>query len=319
LRNVPTDRIDSATRASRLFAANVCLAACGAIAIGISLRGAAAIKVTSPGRVGQFAIFGLRFSYPVVNLAAVVTLALAVLGAIVVCLAARGVARELVASRRFARLIRGRLVRGFDDVYVFHDERAQTFCAGLLRPRVYLSTGAERVLGTDELRAVLAHERHHRDRHDPLRIALVRVLAQAMFFMPALARISGGYCATAELAADDAALRAVGGRTDALASAMLAFESATHPFGAVGVAPERVDHLLGRHVPLPVTISRLATALATTGLIAVIAWQAGGAAVARATFSLPLLSAQPCVTVLALLPGLLGVVAVRHHRRKAAG
>jgi Zn-dependent protease with chaperone function len=318
LRDAPTHRIDSGTRASRLFAANIGLAACGAVAIGISLRGAAAVKVTAPGRAGQFAIFGLRFSYPVVNLAAVVTLAFAVLGAVVVCLAARGVGRELVASRRFARIIRGRLVHGFDDVYVFDDERAQTFCAGLLRPRVYLSTGAARVLGADELRAVLAHERHHRDRHDPLRIALGRVLAQAMFFMPALARITGGYCATAELAADDAALRAVGGSTGALASAMLAFENTTHPLGAVGVAPERVDHLLGRHVPSPLPLSRLATALATAGLIAVIAWQAGGAAVVRATFSLPLLSAQPCVTVLALLPGVLGVVAARHLRRQAA-
>jgi Zn-dependent protease with chaperone function len=290
------------------------LTAVGAIAIGIALRGVEAVRVAPAARAGHFVVLGQRFTYPEINVAAAITLALAALGAIVVYLALRGVLRELAANRRFARSIRARVVGRSGDVCVFEDERPQAFCAGLLRPRVYLSSGAARMLPADELGAVLAHERHHRDRRDPLRIAAGRVLAKALFFMPVLGRLHGGYCATAELAADDAAIRADDGSPSALASALLAFADATHPAGSVGIAPERVDHMLGRHVPSPMPTSSLAAALATSALIGLIAWQAGGAAVARATFDLPLLSTQPCIIMLALIPGLLGAIAARRLR-----
>jgi len=39
---------------------------------------------------------------------------------------------------------------------VFRAPGSQAFCAGLLRPRIYVSTGALRALGSDELGAVLA-------------------------------------------------------------------------------------------------------------------------------------------------------------------
>ena len=126
------------------------------------------------------------------------------------------------------------------------EAQPQAFCAGFLRPRVFLSTGALRHLGQDELGAVLAHEEHHRARRDPLRIALARVFSHAFFFLPVLRRLSDRYCAMAELAADDAAARVSRGGGATLASALLSFSASAHPQGAVGIAPERVDHLLGR-------------------------------------------------------------------------
>lgn len=312
-----SSRLDSRGYASRLFATSIGLAACGAIAIGIALSGVESVRATPSARAGHFVVLGQRFTYPELNVAAALALALAVLGAIVVSLALRGVAREVVSGRRFARAIRGRVVHCSGDLCVFEDEGPEAFCAGLLRPRVYLSTGAARLLPADELRAVLAHERHHRDQHDPLRIALGRVLVAAMFFMPVLSRLHRGYCATAELAADDAAIQAHGGSATALASAMLAFEGATRPAASVGIAPERIDHMLGRHVPAPLPRSRLVAALVTAALIALIAWQAGGAAVAHATFNLPLLSTQPCIVTLAMIPGFVGALAARHLRSAA--
>ncbi len=262
-------------------------------------------------------LLGQRFTYPVVNLAAVVVLVLAGVGAVVVCLALRGTWRELLRSRRFTRVLRKRVVGRLGDGWVFEDEQAQAFCAGVLRPRVYVSTGAVRVLAEAELRAVLAHERHHRDQRDPLRIALGRVVARALFFMPVLARLHGRYCGIAELAADDAAVRADGGCPSALASAMLVFEEATQPTASVGIASERVDHLLGRDAPSPLPFAPMAIALASAALIALSAWQLGGAALARATFNLPLLSTQPCIVMLALIPGAAGAVAVHRLRRLA--
>jgi Zn-dependent protease with chaperone function len=242
---------NSRADATRLFAASIALAACGAVAVGISIGSVESVRVTPAARAGHFVLFGQRFTYPAVNLAAMVALALAGLGAVVVCLVARGAAHELRSRYRFARAISGRIVHDSGGVRVFDDARVQAFCAGLLRPRVYLSTGAARVLRRDELGAVLAHEWHHRDRRDPLRLALGRVLAHALFFMPVLGRLNAGYCATAELAADEAAIRAVGGSPTALAFAMLAFQDGTHPANSVGIAAERVDQMLGRHVSVP--------------------------------------------------------------------
>ena len=122
------------------------LTAAGAVAIGIALRGVEAVRVAPAARAGHFVVLGQRFTYPEINVAAAIAVALAALGAIVVYLALRGVVRELASNHRFARSIRARVVRRSGDVCVFDDERPQAFCAGLLRPRVYLSTAAARVL-----------------------------------------------------------------------------------------------------------------------------------------------------------------------------
>ena len=96
---------------------------------------------------------------------------------------------------------------------------------------MYVSAGALATLSAAELAAVVAHEGHHADRRDPLRILIARAIGDA-YSLPALARREQ---ALAELAADDAAVRR-GGKAP-LASALLAFPGA--------IAPERVDRLAG--------------------------------------------------------------------------
>ena len=53
------------------------------------------------------------------------------------------------------------------------------FCAGLLRPRVFVSEGALARLGARALTAVVAHEGHHAARRDPLRILIARAIGDA--------------------------------------------------------------------------------------------------------------------------------------------
>jgi Zn-dependent protease with chaperone function len=117
-------------------------------------------------------------------------------------------------------------------VLVVPGRRPLAFCAGLLRPRVYVSTGALQCLGDDELAAVVAHEAHHAARRDPLRILIARAIGDA-YSLGALPRREQ---ALAELAADAAVVRTRGAAP--LASALLAFDAA-------GIAPERVDRLVG--------------------------------------------------------------------------
>ena len=117
-------------------------------------------------------------------------------------------------------------------VLVVPSARPLAFCAGLLQPRVYVSTGALERLGEAELAAVVAHEAHHAARRDPLRILVARAIGDA-YSLGALPRREQ---ALAELAADAAVVRTRGAAP--LASALLAFD-------AEEIAPERVDRLVG--------------------------------------------------------------------------
>ena len=149
-------------------------------------------------------------------------------------------------------------------VRVIADDRPCAFCHGLLRPRIYVSTGTVAGLRRAQLEAVLAHERHHAQRRDPLRLALARVLGAALFFLPALPALLERYAVAADLAADEAALRN-GQAVSSLAGALLMFDER----GAT-VHPDRVDGLMGERPEVSVpTASILATAaviIAVVGL-----------------------------------------------------
>jgi hypothetical protein len=182
------------------------------------------------------------------------------------------------------------------------------FCAGWLRPRVYVSAAVLERLSDGELRAVLAHEQHHGALRDPLRLAVSRVLSQALFFLPVLRPLHDRYADVAELTADAAALEATDGATAPLASAMLAFGT-TQAGDVVGISPERVDALLGRPRAWRLPRMLLVAALVTIGALIALDWRASGSASIQATLNLPIASSQPCVLVLALVPVLACLVA----------
>src|SRR5207237_9218309 len=112
---------------------------------------------------------------------------------------------EYVATRQLHRLIGSWDWGQVEDAVVIADEQPRAFCAGLLRPRVYVSSGAVALLDEAALRAVLAHERHHARRWDPLRLAIARVIARALFFVPGLAELVRRQRAIAEVRADERA------------------------------------------------------------------------------------------------------------------
>jgi Zn-dependent protease with chaperone function len=158
-------------------------------------------------------------------------------------LGARSIARQAWRQRAFLRRLPVQEVRPLHGatVSMVAGSQPRAFCAGLVRPRVFVSTGALRRLEPLELRAVIAHEAEHARRRDPLRLMLVRAVADAFPFLPALSRLASQQAAIAELAADAAAVHGLGSR-QAVAAAIVAFGDA----GAGEIAPERVDRLAGR-------------------------------------------------------------------------
>jgi len=140
--------------------------------------------------------------------------------------------RRALCGHRDLPLTETRMVHGHR-VRVLPGAGLLAFCAGLRMPAVYVSEGTLLTTGEAELRAILAHEEHHRARRDPLRLLLARVVADALRPLPPFAALAEREAALADLAAGAATVDALGDRGP-LAAAFLRFAT---------VAPERVDRL----------------------------------------------------------------------------
>jgi hypothetical protein len=274
-------------------------------------------RVTPSATSHRIVILGQRMSYPEANLAAIVVLGLALLGAVVVALAIAGAVREVMASQRLARrLAAARPLHG-TDAFVIDGERPHAFCAGLVWARVYVTAGALAILDDRALEAVLAHEGHHARRRDPLRLAAGRVLARALFLLPGLPELTRRREALAEIAADERAVAPGPELRSALARAMLSFTDDPGADAGVGIDRVRVDHLLGEPPRWRFPTLLVLAAVGLIALLAGVAVLAGREAAGSASLAPPFLSAQPCVVVLALIPAgiVLAVLALSRAAR----
>jgi Zn-dependent protease with chaperone function len=263
--------------------------------------------------LGELAAACQRYALPQVRPVSVLVLAIGSVGLAVMFLTARAVIRQVRASRRFERDLR-RLgpLPGAVRAHVIDQDYPHAFCIGLLRPRIYVSRTALEILGEDEREAVLAHEAHHARRRDPLRLLLSRALADGLFFLPALRRLTERYAALAELAADEAAAGARGGRP-ALASALLAFDEHASPV-AVGIGRERVDHLLGQRPRWEVPTLLLVGAFATLAVLLAVTVRIAEIT-GHGTIALPALLAQACMLAMVGAPLVLGAIGILSGRR----
>jgi len=221
---------------------------------------------------------------------------LALAQAVVTWRAVRSLRRQRRVARRLGALpvIERRRV-GPHAIAIVADPRPVAFCAGLRRPAVFVTTGVLERLAPDELLAVVEHEAHHVRRRDPLRLLVAQTLADA-FALPSLRDLPERQHATADLAADAAAVAAAGSPRP-LAAAMLRLPDPR---------PERVDHLLGRPLAGGSRMLLGCTLVATSALVAT----AVGLVVAPEDPALPALP----LLVLAM-PSLL---ACRRHAQRSA-
>ena len=159
--------------------------------------------------------------------------------------------RAPLVSTAPTRLVRGAAVAGVGHALVYvEDARPYAFTAGLLRPRIWVSSALVRHLRARELAAVLAHEARHRERRDPLRLLAARVLRATLFAAPWMRVIVERFEVAIELDADQAAMRICG--RSALASALLRLSPSSVPFtprnaaiGAWTASQARIQQLDG--------------------------------------------------------------------------
>jgi len=297
------DNRPAARAAARVFRASALIGLLALTGVGlVVLRLFETWRVTPRVASHHISVVGQRLGYPVANAAAVAVVVLAALGLTVLARAISSTAHELAAARRVRRMIAGSAPRRLGDAFAIDDDRPGAFCAGLVRPRAYVTSGAIAMLDEAALDAVLVHERHHVRCRDPLRLAAYRVLSRALFFVPGLRELDRRGRALSELSADESVVNGMPGGRSALASAMLSFSDAGRPIGAAGIDPLRVDFLLGEPPSrgLPLLISLIAVLL--LALLIGVALLVGRVAAGSATLAAPFLSDQPCVIVLAIVP-----------------
>lgn len=270
-------------------------------------------RVSAHAVAHHASILGQTVSYPAANAGALVVVALALLGGTVAAIAICAIGSELRAARRLAHRLAQLDLTPRHGVFVIDDERPEAFCAGLLRPRVYLTTGALARLDAPALDAVLVHEREHARRRDPLRLATSRVIVRSLFFLPAIQELRRGQMLLAEASADESAVSAAAGDRSGVARAILSF-SDPDAGGSAGVDPARVDYLLGEAPGWRFPALTCAAALLLLAIVMTLGILVGREAAGSATLDPPFLSAQPCVVMLALIPCAAGLIAARVGR-----
>jgi beta-lactamase regulating signal transducer with metallopeptidase domain len=111
---------------------------------------------------------------------------------------------------------------------------AQAFVLGLFRPTLYITEGLIKGSESHHLPAVIAHERAHLRRFDPLRRFVAGI--GLSFHLPGVARwLNRSHARSQEMAADDAAAQDIGSR-ESVASALVALAKARFRIPAMAVA-----------------------------------------------------------------------------------
>jgi hypothetical protein len=211
------------------------------------------------------------------------------------------VARKVALPSSAVDAARGLDLGGRIDVVA--DERPFSFCYWFLRPRICLSTALVERLDTDELRAVLHHERYHLRQRDPLRQVVARYFAAGLYVVPVVDELVSFHTLQKEIEADQEAVRA-SGDVRSLASALYKLLPDADdvslgllvPVSSLSVTEARIDQLVAGR-PLSLALSRLSIVLSGGALVAaaVLVAVKGGASVAFET--LPPLYAVPGLLV----------------------
>src|SRR5690242_149048 len=136
-----THRMPAATAAARTSRAHLAIGGLGLLtALFLVTRAIASWRIDPRGHEHTFSVLGQQLSYPTANAGAIAVLALAAIGIAVSVTALAAAARELRRSRRLVAALTARARDVLPDgTVVLADPSVHAFCAGLLRPRVFIT------------------------------------------------------------------------------------------------------------------------------------------------------------------------------------
>lgn len=94
-----------------------------------------------------------------------------------------------------------------DKVNLVKDPNLFSFCSGIIRGRIIITTSLAESLSNKELEAVLLHEQAHLKNLDPLKIFLGKTVSSMFFFLPIFYELNKNMIATNEILADNWAVK----------------------------------------------------------------------------------------------------------------
>lgn len=87
-------------------------------------------------------------------------------------------------------------------VYIVEDTNCFSFCAGILRPHILITTKLVVSLSDKELESVFLHEKAHIRNNDPLKMLFCKTVSWIFFFLPIFSELNKNMQATSEILAD---------------------------------------------------------------------------------------------------------------------
>lgn len=89
-----------------------------------------------------------------------------------------------------------------EKIHVIEDTNCFSFCAGILYPRILITTALITTLTNKEIESVLLHEKAHIQNHDPLKMLFGKTVSWLFFFLPIFSELNKNMQATSEILAD---------------------------------------------------------------------------------------------------------------------
>lgn len=128
------------------------------------------------------------------------------------------IGRQVIVSKKFTRrlleckdieltsLIRSTYGHN-ENLIVVKSDSVLAFTMGYIKPTIVLSTRLIQLLENDELRAVIEHETFHKNNHDPLKVFILEIIAQSLWFIPLTQWCQQNYSIISEILADEYAVQ----------------------------------------------------------------------------------------------------------------
>lgn len=107
---------------------------------------------------------------------------------------------KVVFPKKLDKLIKQLTIEAKIDVV--NSNKYLSFCYGLIKPRICLSSKLVKCLTEAELKALLLHETSHLKNKDPFKILLSQIAISMFFFIPSLKDIHNYYILSKEVSAD---------------------------------------------------------------------------------------------------------------------
>lgn len=141
------------------------------------------------------------------------------------------------ARKNLYKLFEKRKLTG--KVVIVKNNKSFAFCFGIIRPKIYISTGLLDIVNTKELEAILIHERYHLRSRDTISTAVISTIESLFLFFPVVLDILRNFQIRQELKADQEVIKTTGSSRAILSVLKKLIKSSSDSFQATPAIASR--------------------------------------------------------------------------------